>query len=115
MQTRTVSQERHLQLQHLLQTEVAGLRADLQQQNSKLEGQKACYEELARTQQMQHTQLSQQMQELIGSQQQQMEDVGFRLARAEQKPAFDQDMEDIKHTHLTDVGRLEERQSSAES
>lgn len=111
-----VSQERHLQLQHLLQTEVAGLRADLQQQNSKLEGQKACYEELARTQQMQHTQLSQQMQELIGSQQQQMEDVGFRLARAEQKlSAFDQDMEDIKHTHLTDVGRLEERQSSAES
>ena len=92
-----VSQERHLQLQQLLQSEVAGLRIELQQQNSKLEGQKACYEELNRIQQMQHAQISQQMQEFIGSQQQQLEDVGGRLTKAEQKLlAFDQELERVR-------------------
>lgn len=41
-----MSQERHLQLQQLLQIDVARLRIELQQENSKLEGHKACYEEL---------------------------------------------------------------------
>ena len=110
-----LSQERHLQLQQLLQTEVAGLRVELQQQSSKLEGQKACYEELSRIQQTQHAQMSQQIQEFIGSQQQQLEEVGRRVNRAEQKlSAFSQDVAGVREAHQADVERLEERQSSTE-
>lgn len=111
-----VSQERHLQLQQLLQSEVAGLRVELQQQSSKLEGQKACYEELNRIQQVQHAQISQQMQEFICSQQQQLEDVGCRLTKAEQKLlAVDQELEGVRESHRGDVDSLKERQSFTES
>ena len=111
-----VSQERHLQLQQLLPSEVAGLRVELQQQNSKLEGQKACYEELNRIQQMQHAQISQQMQEFIGSQQQQLEDVGGRLTKAEQKLlTFDQELGRVRESHHDDIDSLKERQSLTEN
>ena len=111
-----VSQERHLQLQQLLQSEVAGLRVKLQQQNSKLEGQKACYEELNRIQQMQHAQISQQMQEFIGSQQQKLEDVGGRLTKAEQKLlTFDQELGRVRESHHDDIDSLKEKQSLTEN
>ena len=62
-----------------------------------------------------HAQMSQQIQEFIGSQQQQLEDIGHRLAKAEQKlSAFGQDVEEVREAHQADMERLEERQNSTE-
>ena len=57
---------------------LAGLRADQSSKTASSRERKPTLRSLlAHMQQMQHAQLSQQMRELNGSQQQQMEDIGF--------------------------------------
>ena len=67
-------------------------------------------------QQVQHVQISQQMQEFIGSQQQQLEGVDHRLSKAEQKlVVFGQELEGVRESYREDVGSLEQRQKSTEN
>ena len=59
--------------------------------------------------------MSQQIQEFISSQQQQLEEIGHRLNREEHKlSAFGQNVVGVRKAHQTDVECLEERQSSTE-
>ena len=87
--------------------------AEQQVRNSK--EQKACYVELSHIQQTQHAQMSQQIQEFIGSQQQQLEVTGCRLNRTEHKLSeFGLNVARVREAHQADVERLEERQSSTD-
>ena len=79
-------------------------------------GQKACFEELNYVQQMHHTRMSQEMQEFIGSQQQQLVDIGYGLSTAEKRlSAVHQEMKQVKQLHQEDTECLEESQNSTRS
>jgi hypothetical protein len=111
-----LAQERHIQLQQQLQTEVAGVSIGLQQQNDKLEGQRACYEEQNRLQQMQHAEVNRQMQEFIDVQRQQLNSVDHRLVQAEERlKTFNDEVEGLREAHQGDIERLQERQHSTEN
>ena len=107
---------RHLELQHNFQTEVAGLREELLQQSQKLEGQRACYDQLNRVQEERYEEIREHIETCSTAQVRRLDGIADKQVQIDEKLAvLDAELEMVKESHEQTVECLSNRQSATES